>query len=174
MVFWQSRGPTARMSRSGFSAAIGVILVFWPKRVAKWRHSAPRLLVLVASFAMISCAVSPVGDGAGPATTPEAKRELVTKRVNARWDAMIRGDLDAVYALLSPASKATTTLEHFKRVTRKQGFREAKIEQVDCDVESCKVMLRVTYDHPLMKGIQAPMVETWVFDKGDAWYVFRE
>jgi hypothetical protein len=167
-------GPTVRMSRSSFSAAIGAILDFWPKRVAKWRQSGLRFLVLLASFAMTSCAVSPVGDGAGAAIAPEAKRELVTKRVNARWDAMIRGDLDAVYALLSPTSKATTTLEQFKRVTRKEGFREAKIEQIDCDVEVCKVMLKVTYDHPLVKGIPAPMVETWVFDKGEAWYVFRE
>jgi hypothetical protein len=31
----------------------------------------------------------------------------------------------------------------------------------------------VTYDHKLMRGIRTPVEETWVFDKGQAWYVYR-
>jgi hypothetical protein len=113
--------------------------------------------------------VSPVGDG----STTAAKREAVEKRVNARWDALIKGDLDAAYALLSPASRETVTLQQFKEKTRKGAFREARIDAVDCGGDTCTVKLWITYDHRLMQGISTPMEETWVFDRGQAWLVYR-
>ena len=128
---------------------------------------------MVAIFGMASCAVSPVGDGSGAAASANAQREAVTKRVNARWDALIKGDLDAAYALLSPASRETLTLEQFKQHTRKGAFRQMKIDAIDCAADLCKVKLVITYDHRLMKGIQTPMEETWVFDKGQPWLVYR-
>jgi hypothetical protein len=131
------------------------------------------VLVLVALLGLSSCAVSPVGDGSGAAASPEVRREAVTTRVNARWDALIKGDLDGAYALLSPASREATTLDQFRKHTRKQGFRAAKIDAVECGADLCIVKLMITYDHRLMKGIQTPMEETWVFEKGQPWLVYR-
>ena len=105
--------------------------------------------------------------------SPEAQQAAVAKRVNARWDALLKGDLDGAYALLSPASREATTLEQFKKNTRKAGFRAAKIDKIDCSAELCNVKLVVTYDHRLMKGVQTPVEETWIFDKGQAWMVYR-
>ena len=104
---------------------------------------------------------------------PDAKREAVAQRVNARWDALIKGDFEAAYALLSPASRETVTLDYFKSHTRKDSFRKAEIKSVECAADSCNVKLWVTYDHPRMKGVETPMEETWVFDKGQAWLVYR-
>jgi len=56
---------------------------------------------------------------------------------------------------------------------RKTGLRDAKIESIDCDADACKVKLWITYDHRLMKGVSTPLEETWVFDKGQAWFVYR-
>jgi hypothetical protein len=154
-------------------AAIQQIRQFWAKGVAKWRHPGPAAVVFVALFGLASCAVSPVGDGSGAPASPQARREAVEARVNARWDALIKGDLDRAYALLSPASREVTTLEQFKRNTRKGGFREAKIDQIECGAELCTVKMLVTYDHRLMKGVQTPIEETWIFDKGQPWLVYR-
>lgn len=93
--------------------------------------------------------------------------------MNARWTALIKGDLDGAYALLSPASRETTSLETFKKNTRKGGFREARVDTVECGAELCTVKLWVTYDHRLMKGVQTPIEETWIFDKGQPWLVYR-
>lgn len=128
---------------------------------------------MVAIFGMASCAVSPVGDGSGAAASADGQKEAVSKRVNARWSALIKGDFDAAYALLSPASRETLTLEQFKAHTRKGSFRQMRIDAIDCAADLCKVKLWVTYDHRLMKGIQTPMEETWVFDKGQPWLVYR-
>jgi hypothetical protein len=85
----------------------------------------------------------------------------------------MKGDLDRAYALLSPASREATTLEQFKKNTRRGGFHEVKVDSVECGAELCTVRLWVTYDHRLMKGVQTPIVETWIFDKGQAWLVYR-
>jgi hypothetical protein len=65
------------------------------------------------------------------------------------------------------------TLEQYQRVARKTQYRAAKINAIECDAAACKVNLTVTYDHRLMKGVATPIEETWVFDKGQPWYVYR-
>jgi len=117
--------------------------------------------------------VSPIGDGKAATSSPEARRKAVETRVQARWDALIKGDLQASYGYLSPASRESLTFDQYQKVTRKEGFREARIESIDCDADACRVKLWITYDHRLMKGVTTPLDETWVFDKGQAWYVYR-
>ena len=42
------------------------------------------------------------------------KQEVVTARANARWQALLRGDLTAAYEYLSPGSKAAMSLDFYK------------------------------------------------------------
>jgi hypothetical protein len=154
-------------------AVIRQFLQFWTKAVAKWRQPGAPALAFVALFTITSCAVSPVGDVSGAPAASDARREAVEARVNARWAALIKGDLDGAYALLSAASREATTLETFKKNTRKGGFREARIDKVECGAELCTVKLKIVYDHRLMKGIETPVEETWIFDKGQPWLVYR-
>jgi len=157
-----------------FSTVIPKHPNFSALRVAVWRQTGRLAAIWIAVLSLASCAVSPIGDGdAGAASSPEARRAAVQSRVQARWDALIKGDLEKSYSYLSPASRSTLTFEQYKGVTRKSGFRNARIDSIDCDAQACTVKLLVTYDHKLMKGIQTPVEETWVFDKGQAWYVYR-
>jgi len=43
--------------------------------------------------------------GGGKDLAPEAKRALVTERINARWNALIKGDLDQAYTFMSAGSR---------------------------------------------------------------------
>jgi hypothetical protein len=157
-----------------FSTVIPKQPIFPALRVAVWRQTGRLAAIWIAVLSLASCAVSPIGDGdAGRAATPEARKAAVESRAQARWDALIKGDLEKSYSYLSPASKSTLTFEQYKGVTRKSGFRNAKIDSIDCDAQACTVKLMVTYDHKLMRGIRTPVEETWVFDKGQAWYVYR-
>ena len=99
-------------------------------------------------------------------------RPWCTARAEARWDAVIKDDLDAAYAYMSPASREVTSLEKYKANTAARRFREAKIDSVACEADACTVRLLVTYDHPRMKGITTPIVESWIIDGGQAWYVY--
>ena len=97
---------------------------------------------------------------------------MVTARAEARWDAMVKDDLDTAYGYMSPASRQVTSLDKYKANTRRGAFREAKIDSVACEADACTVRLFVTYDHPRMKGITTPIVESWIIDGGQAWYVY--
>ncbi len=101
----------------------------------------------------------------------EARRALVAQRASARWEALVKDDLEAAYSYLSPASKELISLEKFKANTRRGAFREGKVDNVTCEDDACQVKVMVTYDHPKMKGITTPIVESWIVDGGQAWYV---
>lgn len=109
---------------------------------------------------------------AGPApTSPEARQAVVAARAKARWEALIKDDMEAAYAYLSPASRQVTSLDKFKSSVRRGAFRAVTLETVSCDPDACKVRLLITYDHRLMKEISTPVAEAWVFEGGQAWFV---
>ena len=86
---------------------------------------------------------------------------------------MIKGDIDAAYSYLSAGSKVTTSLEAYKREIKLGMWRVAKVDQVECEAEVCKVSMLITYDARQMKGIQTPLAESWIIENGSAWYVYR-
>jgi hypothetical protein len=135
-----------------------------PIFVAVSRHAC-RAVATVCLVGLAACATTPA--------TPEAKQAAVTQRAQAKWNAMIKDDMEAVYGYMSPASRQVVTLERFKSNIRRGAFREAKVDRVTCDGDACQVRMLVTYDHQQMKGITTPLTESWVFDGGEAWFVYR-
>ena len=103
----------------------------------------------------------------------EGKRALVAERVNARWNALINGDLERAYTFMSAGSQAATPLDVYKVKIKPGMWRAVKIDSMDCDEEICRVKMTLTYDHRMMKGIQTPFQETWILEKGNAWYVYQ-
>ena len=80
--------------------------------------------------------------------------------------------MDAAYAYMSPGSRETTSLDKFKKNFRRGAFREARVDTINCDGDACVAKLQVTYDHPKMKGITTPIMESWIIDGGQAWLVY--
>lgn len=156
-----------------FSTAIRKHGVFGDLSVSVWRQTGRSVTVLLAVLGLASCAVSPIGDGSGPAVGSKAREDAVAARVGERWDAVIKGDYTRAYGYISPASRTAVTLEQYQKVARNVQYRAAKINGIECDAERCRVKLSVTYDHRLMKGITTPLEETWVFDRGQPWFVYR-
>jgi hypothetical protein len=152
-----------------FSNAIQNQGVFGGLSVSVWRQTGLATAALLAVLALSSCAVSPIGDG----STAKGREDAVASRVGERWDALIKGDYGKAYQYLSPASRASLSPEQYQRVARNVNYRAAKIDGIDCDAERCRVKLSVTYDHRLMKGVTTPLEETWVFDQGKPWFVYR-
>ena len=130
------------------------------------------LAILAILLLPLGCAAP--GGNASREMLPEARRAIVMDRVNARWAALIKGDFDAAYNFLSPASRQVASLAEFKSRSRGSGFRAVKVDSVECEPEVCKVRLLLTYDHRLMKGITTPLSESWVLDQGQFWYVWQQ
>ena len=137
--------------------------------VVDQRHDRSLAAVLLVTFLVSACAVSPNGDE----MTAQGRRDIVAKRAMERWNAIINGDFAAAYAYMSPASRATVPLERFEANTRKGSYRKAELDHVDCGEETCTVKLWITFDHPQIKGLRSPVEESWIFDHGEAWYVYR-
>ena len=109
---------------------------------------------------------------------PEAKQKVVAERAQARWELLIKGDVDGAYQYLSVGSKAATPLGLYKAKIKPGIWRGAKVDKVDCEAEICKVQMLVTYDFRAarggtMKGIETPVPETWIIENGTVGYVYR-
>lgn len=122
-------------------------------------------------IALAGCATPGSGPTATAPTTPEARRALVAERAGARWDALVKDDIDTAYGYMSPASREVLSLDRYKTTMRRGAFRVAKVEAVNCDSDACKVQVMLTYDHRQMKGITTPILESWIFEGGQAWFV---
>ena len=114
-----------------------------------------------------------VGLTACAALEPRAPQEVVKERAQARWNVLIKGDVEAAYQFLSTGSKGATSVAGYKARIKPGLWREAKVGKIECEAEICKVMMLVTYDVRRMKGIETPVDETWIIEKGSAWYVYR-
>lgn len=129
----------------------------------------PRWLLAVAAAATLAgCATPP--------TTPEG---IVAQRAQARWDAILSGDLQKAYGFLSPASRAITPFQTWigTGIPTATRWKAAQVVKVDCDApERCKA--RVNIDHqPLVFGgtlgtISSAVDETWLIDNGVWWLLY--
>ena len=64
--------------------------------------------------ALLAACATTTGQFVTEQSPPEVKKEVVTARANARWQALLRGDLAAAYEYLSPGSKAAMSLDLYK------------------------------------------------------------
>ena len=106
---WQPEGSN-RINR----LFCDVLRHFMNGTVAKRRQSWVGAVVVLAGL-LGGCA-TPMGGGAGlSADTPaDVKKQAVAARAKARWDALIKPDLASAYTFLSPASRATMSLDLYK------------------------------------------------------------
>ena len=114
----------------------------------------------------------------GVDSSPQAKQKVVAERAQARWELLIKGDVDGAYQYLSVGSKAATPPGLYKAKIKPGMWRGAKVDKVECEAEVCKVQMLITYDFRaprggVMKGIETPVPETWIIENGTVGYVYR-
>ena len=160
--------------KAGYRVGARSFRQFFDFSVAKWRQVVALVVVVAGTVGVAGCATAPPGGAPETGLTEAARVATVTKRAEERWSLLIKGDIKAAYAYLSPASRAVTSLERYEARTRTGNFREYKLDRVSCDAETCKVRLFLTFDHRVMQGVVTPIEETWVFEGGQAWFVYRE
>jgi hypothetical protein len=120
-----------------------------------------------------------MGGGLTSDTPPEVKAAAVKERSSSRWEALIRGDKDAAYTYLSPSTREMITLEQYRGRAQAVNFTAVEVEKVDCEAETCKVGLSVTYDYlpargaTRTKGVKTYVQETWVLEKGQVYFAWR-
>lgn len=127
------------------------------------------LLALVAAGALLSACAS-------FQTKPE---DAVTKRANARWQALLKGDMVKAYTYSASGFRAVVDIEGFKRRTGIAGrWLGARVTNVSCDTPvRCKVVINLEFS-TLIPGFSKDRMsthidETWLFEDGQ-WWIFQK
>ena len=147
-----------------------VLRHFGETTVAKRRHFTIAAIVVATGVAG-GCATTPADPGLTSDTPADVKKTAVAARAKARWDALIKPDMASAYAFLSPATRATMSLDAYKGKHNVGMYRAVTINSVNCEAERCTVNLRLTYDYQRFKGMTTPLVERWIITDGQAWFV---
>ncbi|MHB8495536.1 MAG: hypothetical protein ACYDDG_13385 [Casimicrobiaceae bacterium] len=144
---------------------------FLARSVAKRRQSKGWGVAALAGLVLAGCATGMAPGGVSKDSPPEVKQQAVRARAVGRWDALIKGDVPAAYAYLSPAMRATTPLDVYTAKRKVGMYRKIKVDSVDCEGAVCTVKLTLRYDYKRFKGIETPLSEHWVIEDGQAWFV---
>jgi hypothetical protein len=112
-----------------------------------------------------------VGLSGCTAFKPRPAEEIVMERSQARWDALVKGDVPAAYAFFSPGSRAVLTREQYANSIRVGFWKSATVEKVECSTqESCFVHVRIEYEFQ-GRRTKTPLGETWIREGSDWWYI---
>lgn len=109
-------------------------------------------------------------------TKPE---DVVTQRINARWQALIKGEMEAAYGFSAPGYRTAIDLTTFKGRTGIAGrWLGVKVVRVECDQPTrCKAVVRLEYS-TLIPGFSNTTMnthidETWLLEDGQ-WWIFQQ
>jgi hypothetical protein len=147
-----------------------VLRHFQSAGVAKRRQRAAGAAIAIAVLLGGCAAGSGVG-GLSADAPADVKRDAVAARAKARWEALIKLDAATAYSYLSPASRATMSLDQYKAKHKLGMYRAVKVDDVNCEGDACTVKLVLTYDYRRIKGVDTPLVEKWIITQGQAWFV---
>lgn len=123
------------------------------------------ILVLALTVGLVGCGGTAIKPGSA-----SDRQEVVAKRAQSRWDALVKGDLDAAYEYLSPGIRSTVPLNIYKNKIRPGLWKKASVESVSCEADRCEVMMLVELSYRNVKSTQSHMKELWLLDGGGWWY----
>ena len=108
---------------------------------------------------------------AGCASLRPAPEMIVKERSQARWNALVKGDLKTTYAYFSPGSQAVLSYEDYVVSVRRGFWKSASVEKVTCPSQDlCEVQLTIEYEFQ-RRATKTPLRESWIREGSDWWYV---
>ena len=125
-------------------------------------------LPMLAALLLAACATAPQSDG-----------DIVAERAQARWDALLAGDLEEAYAFYSPGYRSTTSVIDFgvSIRTRRVMWTSAEYLEHQCEEKRCTVIFNIGFRvHRPVPGLDAwdgtdRVEESWVKTDGQWWYL---
>ena len=114
------------------------------------------------------------------ALNPATPEEIVNRRVQERWDALIKRDFAKAYSYTQPGYRAIVSADNYaKRFGTAGKWLSMDVYSTTCEPERCTVKIRLTSEvfMPSVQGvpgksqkIQGFQNETWIKDEGQLWF----
>ncbi|HUX29413.1 MAG TPA: hypothetical protein VMV78_02165 [Thiobacillus sp.] len=111
----------------------------------------------------------------------ESQRPVLKARAEARWDALIKGDIEKAYVHTTPEYRAVVNLQQYKgKYGRVLDWQGARVVDISYDVPTvATVSVEVTYRVGL-PGMGGEVIETqkvisekWIYKNREWWYTFN-
>lgn len=100
-------------------------------------------------------------------------QEIVKERAQARWDALVKGEVPVAYGYFSPTSRSLVTLEAYKDSIKPGFWKAVAVDKVDCPTpESCDVIVTIEYEFRGSR-LKTPLRESWIREGPNWWYVHK-
>ncbi|MFZ3174882.1 MAG: hypothetical protein WA146_08305 [Thiobacillus sp.] len=108
----------------------------------------------------------------------ESQRPVLKARAEARWGALIKGDIESAYMYTTPEYRAVVNLQQYKgKYGRVVDWRGARVVDIGYDVPTvASVSVEVTYRVDL-PGTGGELIETkkaisekWIYKNREWWY----
>jgi hypothetical protein len=108
----------------------------------------------------------------------ESQRPVLKARAEARWGALIKGDIENAYTYTTPEYRAVVNLQQYKgKYGRVVDWRGARVVDIGYDVPTvASVSVEVTYRVDL-PGTGGELIETkkaisekWIYKNREWWY----
>lgn len=98
---------------------------------------------------------------------------VVKERAQARWEALVKGDIRTAYGYLSPSSREAMTSEAYAGTLRQGFWRSAKVDSVKCAAkDNCEAQVTIEYEYQ-GRRTKTPLRETWIREGSEWWYLQR-
>lgn len=112
---------------------------------------------------------------------PAIKQSTIEERVNARWNALLTGDLAGAYEYLSPGYRSSVSSLQYQRMMLLQQIKytSAKYVSSECEQTTCNVKVFVGFTvYGAVPGVKSfdgtrNIDESWVLVDGN-WYMVPE
>lgn len=131
----------------------------------------------VTAFVLASSCTIGLAACAGLGDTGKTPEQIVSERIEARWKALLAGDLEKAYSFMAPSYREAVGFERYKAQAGSAVNRQgAELVKVECEAERCEATVRIDFTLPLRPrdGVQhTHVVERWVSEKGGWWLYQR-
>ena len=134
------------------------------------KHGLTRLASRRAALALLTTLAL-----AGCASIGRTPEEVVTERVEKRWDALIAGNFEKAWEFTQPAYRGVVkAADYHKQFGIGGKWRGVQVHSVTCEAERCNVRIRLTtkMNVPPFQGKEVTgfIEEVWLREDGQWWY----
>jgi hypothetical protein len=100
--------------------------------------------------------------------------EAVKERAQARANAVVSGDTQAVYGFFTPRTRRELKYEDYASGARRGFWKAATVDKVECSGnDQCNASLTIEYEYKGMH-VKTPLRESWIREGNEWWYAVKD
>lgn len=131
------------------------------------------LLAICGLGFLVGCAGTGSVSGEAQKSAAQPPEEIVAKRAQERWDALVKRDFDQAFGYISPSGRLTLPKEVFAGRLTGTSWLSATVDKIKCEAELCNVSVKLRYHlFPNFPHVGI-FEEKWILEDANWWLVYQ-